>query len=444
MATTGIGLNQPLIATGQARTYFFNGRLLSAEDLQREQTLREAGQRRLAQLLGCGIERGLNVGWSAGSSELTVSAGLGVTPSGELIEADSFLLDLAAAASAPRPGRFGDCAAAFDNGGALAGLHLLVLAPAWIGDGRAPTLLGEVGACNRNVELPAVRARLVPLRAPAGASVTDLRNRLAVALLAPVAGGADRMLGWWPTTVAPTLAADDLPIAVLQINLQAKVEWADPDAARRRVSAPPGNAADALWPHSRRTEMEAFAQQFAAQLLGSGALPLASAATTPPESAAFPLLPPLLLLDAAMLARWRAVFGELENLALAPEILLGREGFSQALEGGLNGEPVARDAAVAQLYRLYRQGEASGTGQWLLRLRDGADPDNTAAASNDKLQHATRNERTSARVAAIAGRALHNPNSTQEEHSLAASALTQAPDKPQNQPARKRTPRKPA
>lgn len=428
MASDSLALNQPQIATGLARTYFFNGRLLSAEDLQREQTLREAGQRRLAQLIGCGIERGLVVtradasAGSAGSGRLAISAGLGVTPSGEVIEVGDFTLDLAAAASASRAGGFGACAAAFGNGGALAGLHLLVLTPGWIADGRAPTLLGEIGACNRNVELPGVRARLVPLRTPAGADAKlgDLRNRVATALLARAPGAADRMLGWWPTTVAPTLDANDLPLAVLKITTQAAVEWIDVAAARRRLAAPPGNAADALWPQSRRAEMEAFAAQFAAQLLGADD-------AEQPGASAFPTLPPLLLADAATLARWSAVFGAQGGLALPAAKVLGREGFALALDGALNGAPVARGDAVARLFRLGEPGAAADAGRWLLRLRHRDDPDN-ASATGTPLP-ALRNERTSGRIASLAGRALHDPQTPAAERSLAASALTQAPDK---------------
>ncbi|WP_332879748.1 hypothetical protein [Massilia sp. S19_KUP03_FR1] len=369
MAITGISLNQPLAASGPARTYFFNGRLLSAEDLRREQVLREAGQRGLARLLGCGIARGLGVAWSAGSSELTVSAGLGVTAAGDVIETGDFTLDLAAARLAGPAGGFADCKSAFGDGAAAAGLYLLVLTPDSIADGRAPTLLGDVGACNRNVELPAVRAHLVPLRAPEGASANDLRNRVAVALLAP----ATRKLGWIPASMAPTLAASDLPLAVLRLALSAQVEWADPEAARRNLAPAPDAAADALWPRAGRVEMEAFARQFAAQLRGSGALPAARAADSPPESDDYALLPPVVLLDAPTRARWQAVFGALGNLALPPGWPFSRERFVLALEGGLNDTPVARDEAQLQIMQLTPADRAGP--QWLLRLRARDNPD---------------------------------------------------------------------
>jgi hypothetical protein len=361
MATIGIGLNQPFVVSGAARTYFFNGRVLSAEDLQREQALREGGQRRFAQLFGCGIERGLMLGWSAGSSELTVSAGLGVTPSGELIETGPFTLDLAAAAQAGPSAGFATCAAAFGGGGARSGVYLLALTPAWIADGRAPTLLGEGGACNRNVELPAVRARLVPLNPPPGAlGAVDERNQFAVALLAPTAGSVSQMRGWWPSSVVPALGADDLPIALLKIDLKAQVEWADPEAARRRLHPPPGSAADALWPRSRRIEMEAFARQFTAQLRAAGAADVAPA----PES--FSTLPPVLVLDADTQEAWYRVFGDSLDSSVDS---VDHEGFALALEGGLYGEPVARDLASGRSLILYR------TALWVRRLSVRSDLD---------------------------------------------------------------------
>ncbi|WP_085314803.1 hypothetical protein [Derxia lacustris] len=435
--TTTLGLDQPRIASGEARTYFFNGRLLSAEDLQREQTAREAGQRRLARLAGCGIERGLGLRWQGGSL-LTIEAGLGVTPAGDVVETESFELDIAGSVAAGASGgRFGDCAARFGSLGALAGLHLLVLTPGWIGDGRAPTLLGEVGACNRKLELPGVRARLVALRAPAGASATDLRNRVAHALAATAGLDATRLLGWWPATVAPTLRADDLPLAVLAIGAGGAIDWIDVDAARRRLAPPPGAESDALWPRSERVAMEALARQCAAQLRDSATLALARAAEATP--AAFALLPPALLLDDATGARWQAVFAD--ELPLPDEIALGRAAFAAALDQALADAPVPRDRASLRLYRLWQADETAAP-QWLLRLRDADAPDTGEidAGSNwcgGAPTALATGERSSARVAALAGRVLGNPQTSAEERSLAGSVLTQAPDK-LRRPARKR------
>src|SRR4051812_14563539 len=116
METGTLRLNQPVASDSPPRTAFFNGRLLSAEDLQREQALREAGQAQLARLIGCGTERGLDVSGTVGSSVVSLSAGRGMTPSGLIIDFAGATVDLGAAAqSAMQRSQFSDCAAAFDD-----------------------------------------------------------------------------------------------------------------------------------------------------------------------------------------------------------------------------------------------------------------------------------------------------------------------------------------
>ena len=65
-------LNQVIAVDGEPRSFFFNGRLLSAEDLTREQAARDGAERRLARLIGCGVAEGLTVtaGVSRGEPEL--------------------------------------------------------------------------------------------------------------------------------------------------------------------------------------------------------------------------------------------------------------------------------------------------------------------------------------------------------------------------------------
>ena len=69
---------------------FFNGRLLSGADLTREQTARGNYDARLAQAMGSGIAYGLTVAQTATDrseplAAVTVSAGLGVTRSGQVL-----------------------------------------------------------------------------------------------------------------------------------------------------------------------------------------------------------------------------------------------------------------------------------------------------------------------------------------------------------------------
>jgi len=363
MDPTSIRLNQSVIASGEARTFFFNGRLLSAEDLKREQGQREAGQRRLAQLVGCGIATGLGV--EVGVSKkttLSIKAGLGVTPSGEVIEVGDLELDLQTAPRPLRAGGFSACEAAFNSGALLAGLHLLVLTPTWISDGRALTLLGDVGACNRNVERPAVRARLVKLK-DLTTDPNKRRNSLAYALLAPDPLSAEfkttKLIGWWPGSIAPTLRGDDLPIAVVSINEKAEVEFLDVDAARRRLAPPPGNAADALWPESRTAEMEAFARQFLGHLSELKYLKLRE------QTVQFDWLPPVVVLNKEAKDRYSQVFSKTSAALPEKEHKVGRESFARALRDGLHGEPIKIQVNSVRAV-LLKLGDSDS---WLLRLR---------------------------------------------------------------------------
>ncbi len=431
MATTTALLNQPVDALGEPRSYFFNGRLLSAEDLRREQDQRAGGQRRLARLMGCGVASGLRVSRLGTASKLRIAPGLGVTPSGELIEIDQLDLDLSAATRSGRLGGFGNCAAGLADGQPLAGLYLLVLTPAWTPQGRAQTLLGEVGACNRRTEQPAVRARLLALLPPTSATTANLRNLLAVGLLSPgqglVATGAGERLGWWPRqrqrsdtgASCPTLGADDLPLAVVQIDSSADVVFLDTDAAQRPLAPPPGGAGDAFWPLSWALEMQAFGAQFLAQL----------GTTAPPQASEFDWLPPALALSPAQLDRFVQVF-QAKLPARSPA--LGRAAFARALQDGWLDEPVAQRGASWQVFRLAGHAE-----RLLLRIQSTVVETGTVPAKPT----GGVGERTSAVVASAASRLMaagrraklhpeEGPAPSKDELSVAASALTQAPDRP--------------
>lgn len=430
MATSSVMLNQAVAASGEPRSYFFNGRLLSAEDLQREQSVREGGQRRLARILGCGIAEGLQVS-AKGAQGVSIAAGLGLTPSGEVIAIEAIDLQLDAAGSGAAAG-FAICAAGLAGGVPLAGLYLLVLTPTWTPQGRAETLLGEIGSCNRRIEVPAVRVRLIELQGPQSAIALNLRNMLAAGLLTPGEGLAQRnaheRVGWWPRqrqdsawgACAPTLSADDLPLAVLQLDAGAQLQFVDAAAARRRLAPAPGSAGDALWPVSWRVELEAFAGQFLGQL-DSNDKDLSQ------ES--FELLPPLLLPSAAQLKRYRQVF---KKDAVAPTVphVLSREAFARAIDQGMQAGLVPRIGAEARLAQL--EGHSD---RLLLRLRAGAASREDSAVDGRGGDLFERNERTSASVASAAAKLLRSGMKGSEggpsaaELSIAASALTQAPNR---------------
>ena len=413
-------LNQVIAVDGEPRSFFFNGRLLSAEDLSREQAARDGAERRLARLIGCGVADGLTVAAGAGSV-LHIVAGLGVTPSDADIDIGNLDLDLSSVGRGSSFSGFGNCAAGLAEGKPLAGLYLLTLTPAWSAQGRAATLLGEVGACNRRTEQPAVRARLVEVQPPAGLGVDSLRNELAVALLSPGQGLAEvpagGRVGWWMRqriaggAAAPGLSADELPLALLQIDTKAAPLWIDTDSARRRLAAPPGEAGDAgigTWPQSWAVEMQAFAAQFLAELAEAKA-----------TAANFAWLPPTLPLTAAQLARFRKL---LPGGVPATAQVLNRALFARALLDGWQDVPLRRSAAHLHLAQLEGHPE-----RLLLRATATTVTDGGSVGSG-------LGERTSAKVASAAARILaagrrREGGPSKEELAVAASALTQAPDR---------------
>lgn len=411
-------LNQVIAVGGEPRSAFFNGRLLSAEDLTREQAARDDAEARLARLIGCGVAEGLAVTAGTGSV-LHISAGLGVTPSGAVIDIGNLDLDLSSAGRGASFSGFGNCAAGLAEGQPLAGLYLLTLAPAWSGQGRAATLLGEVGACNRRTEQPAVRARLVEVQPPAGLGAASVRNELAVALLSPgqglVAVPEGGRVGWWmrqrvgSSAAVPGLTADELPLALLQIDAKAQPLWLDTDSARRRLAPPPGEAGDSMWPQSWAVEMQAFAAQFVAELMGAKA-----------AAASFVWLPPTLPLTAAQLGQLRKLLPGVPSKVK----LLDRARFARALIEGWEDVPVRRAGAELHVAQLRGHPE-----RLLLRAVDDAGFDEEDAIGTGG------GERTSAKVASAAARVLaagRKPRAggpSKDELSAAASALTQAPDR---------------
>jgi hypothetical protein len=412
-------LNQVIAVDGDPRSFFFNGRLLSAEDLTREQAARDGAERRLARLIGCGVAEGLTVTPGAGSV-LHIAAGLGVTPSGAVIDIGNLDLDLSSAGKGSSFSGFGNCAAGMAQGQPSEGTYLLTLTPAWSGQGRAATLLGEVGACNRRTEQPAVRARLVEVQAPFGLGVDSLRNELAVALLSPGQGLAEvpagGRVGWWMRqriaggAAAAGLSADELPLALLQINAQAVPLWIDTDSARRRLAVPPGEAGDAMWPESWGVEMQAFAAQFLAELAEAKA-----------AAAHFTWLPPTLPMTAAQLARFRKLLPG--GVPATPE-LLNRALFARALLDGWQDVPQRRADAHLHLAQL------EGHPERLLLRATGA----LSSSGGGTSPSGGLGERTSTKVASAAARILaagrrREGGPSKEELAVAASALTQAPDR---------------
>jgi hypothetical protein len=183
-----IELLQPFLEGGIRNTNFFNGRLLSAEDLRREQQANRDRDAQLAGAVGTGVVSGLEVESApqSGGSGLTnavvrVRAGLALNENGQ-----SLALPLDTEVALVREletvnaeaGLFAMCAppqqTAVVSG---AGVYLLVITPASGYEQRAPVSgLGNAGltspGCGSNYAVEGVQFRLVDVDVNTNAAVS--------------------------------------------------------------------------------------------------------------------------------------------------------------------------------------------------------------------------------------------------------------------------------
>lgn len=82
-----------IVDSGRRRPFYFDGRFLTADDLTADQNYIRSRQSDLAQAIGTGVIRGLMVslGTQAASNSptLVIEPGIGVTPSGDIVNVDS-------------------------------------------------------------------------------------------------------------------------------------------------------------------------------------------------------------------------------------------------------------------------------------------------------------------------------------------------------------------
>jgi len=140
---SSIDLQQPVIDGGIRSINFFNGRMLTARDLTREQTANRLATQRLGQAVGEGIAYGLEVSKSTASTNqapvVSIASGLAVNRQGQTLWLrDKTDVALVRKASASTAGMiFCDCLP-LQTGTyvAGAGVYLLTVAPAETREGR--------------------------------------------------------------------------------------------------------------------------------------------------------------------------------------------------------------------------------------------------------------------------------------------------------------------
>jgi hypothetical protein len=280
-------LSDPIVDDGISFTAYFNGRLLSGEDLARDQVANREARRRIGQAVGDGVAFGLDVSESQGESSkttpvLTVQPGTAIARDGHALSlsrrVDLQLVRPAIAGGAgsavttfrvcdpPRPGVFvvGE------------GVYVLVMAAAQATEGRAP-VSGLTGAASCNVRsvVEGVQFRLVQPKVSPDIlnDVAHLRNRVAAVALGvnerfsayadPLAGAATEYGLVDALRAEGSMSDADVPLALLHWTAATGVTFVDMWGVRRRVTA---RGADAEWGwlcgDRLRAEAEAMFLQF--------------------------------------------------------------------------------------------------------------------------------------------------------------------------------------
>ena len=286
-------LDQPFVATTALRSVnFFNGRLLTGDDLSREQATQAARLARLGRAAGDGIAWGFEVVEQPASSSksqpvVTVSAGLAVSRAGTALELAADLdvalyRDATTASSGAESGNlFADCQpGAGGTYTAGAGVYLLTVAPNERGEGRAQVngLDNDTSTCNVALEAEALAFRLIRLSIAHDELVEKalLRNRIAYACFGTDAvadavadpfGTAVTSYGLVDTLRTQTMSDDEVPLAVIGWSIDDGIQFVDLWSVRRRLTR---RAAEGDWirivSDRRRAEGEAMVLQFQQQI----------------------------------------------------------------------------------------------------------------------------------------------------------------------------------
>ena len=283
-------LSEAILDGGIRSNNFFNGRLLSAEDLSGEQQANRAGNQALGQAIGDGIAYGLDVTRAdqAGKDPIvTVQPGLAINRYGDTLRlasaTDVSLVRPSEAVSAPVASRAGFTTCQPVQTGSYvtgAGVYLLVLCPAQGREGRA--LIGGLNniasGCNTKFIVDGVKFRLIQLDlAPAEVNDADhLRNSVAYKCFG--AAGARSLIsdpfrargegsGLLDQLRPSRLTDCDVPLAVLNWTATEGIRFVDMWSARRpTVRASVDGRWNGVLGDRRAREAEAMFLQFADQL----------------------------------------------------------------------------------------------------------------------------------------------------------------------------------
>ena len=285
--TSSTELLQAVLDGGIRSINFFNGRLLTGEDLSKEQDANRQERKELGVAIGEGVAYGLEVSATPAVNQqvapsLRITPGLAANRQGQTLKLpimiDVSLLSSANAGSMPATSRAFSACQLLPANVAGQSVFLFTIAPATGSEGLAPVsgLGNTTGACNSRYLIEGVQFRLLPLMLSKDLldDLDHLRNRLAYACFGT---SDDRVKAFLNNPFAPPLTGygllDDLrpnqltdcevPLATLYWTAANGFEFVDLWSVRRRLTKP---AADWQWPlllsDRRRSEGEAMFLQF--------------------------------------------------------------------------------------------------------------------------------------------------------------------------------------
>jgi len=283
-------LTEAILDGGIRSTNFFNGRLLSAEDLSSEQQANREVDKLIGRSIGDGVSYGFEVSRAAGAgtnATVTIQAGLAINRSGQALRLsnaiDLSLVRQQDSGSTAGAAGFSQCTP-FQSGVYVSGsgVYLLVVSPARGSQGRATVsgLQSTTSDCNTKYLVDGVQFRLIQLELSAD-ELTDanhLRNLVAYrcfgadeadqVLMSPF--GAEVQSYGLLDTLRPNRLTDcDVPLAVLYWTSTGGIGFVDMWSVRRRLSR---TSLDGKWStilsERRTSEAEATFLQFADQLEG--------------------------------------------------------------------------------------------------------------------------------------------------------------------------------
>ena len=237
---------------------FFNGRLLSGEDLSTERDALRAHARLLGQAVGAGVACGLEVSRAQSSPptdvQVEVKKGLALNKAGQILHlACNKTVSLVRPAA---PGKKADCVfwdCELVAGTTLSGdggYYLFTIAPAAEREGLAPVSgLGNTPAvCNSRYFIEGVQFRLLPMSVSPPSDAAHARSEIAYQCFSLTTKGLSDLAtdavssksgdSYALENLVPGLTDCDVPLAVIEWKSGSGLGFTDMWPVRRRITPP--------------------------------------------------------------------------------------------------------------------------------------------------------------------------------------------------------------